>query len=539
MYHHKKLKTDERSSKNWDVKNQSENMLSELYSFKIEDESLLKVPDFFEPEPLFNTGEPDILRLDFQLTQSIFEMKSVYQFSFLEDMMKKTKTQSPSEKKFEEVSRLLEFEKQGNRLVIFPKQFSFGSTPIQNNYKEIDFKQVKKVTLNFKKDKMTEEVLQALCYIWDELEQIEELYIEISNPTISDEEFSILFDHTFWATEKLQAFEINTHTSKVSDEILTHFLGNVVPKMTGLTILNLQISMTKITDGALIAFANKAVPHLNGLQSFGLDLYECPNVTDRGIVTVFEAVGDKFSGLKKMVLNFGGTKISDLSLDAFAERVGCHMTCLSDLHVCLSKVDITDSGALKFCSSLNKTLNYIKEFTLLLNNTKVTDKTVEEFAGNSIPLLTSANKFTFSVYGTEAKDTSVIGLFKGIKVIIKNLNSLILNLGKAEISDESICFLPDEILDTLSNLEQFKVYLHSTSVTDKSVKKLCSKLPTSLKNLNSFALGLCNTSVTNRGAKDIIEYISSAKNLKNSQIHLENSRVTGDTISFLQSIQRR
>ena len=533
LFNQKKLKVEERSNKVWTLKSENETKLSELYAFKPEDENLFKIPDFSDPHPLPRIEEFDTMEFDLDITHEVFDMKSIYQFSFLEDMMNKTNTQPSYESKYEEIQKFLEFEKQGERLIIFPKQFCEKS-----NEKKINLKQEKKVTVNFKKDRMTEEALQALCYIWNEFEQLEDLYIEIPNASITNQEFETLFEHAFWASSKLKVFEMNLHSTKITDDLLTYFLGDVMSKMPNLASLNLQISQTQITNKSLIAFANKTIPYLNCLESFGLDLYECAGVTDEGVSKVFEAVDNRFRNVKKLVLNFGSTGITDRSLEMFGERVGLHMTCLKDLHLCLSKIAISDDGVARFCASFKNTIAQIKEFTLLLNNTQITDVTVQGFANNFVPNMTGVDKFTFSCYGTAAQDGSIAQLFKGLKRIIQQLNTLVLNLGKSKVSDKSMTLLPDEILKDVSKLEQFKVYLHSTEVTDKSVKKLCSKLPKSLTNLNTFALGLCNTPVTDNGAKGIIKYLTKAKNLKSFQVYLENTKVTEDQMYWLQTIQR-
>ena len=404
-----------------------------------------------------------------------------------------------------------------------------------------DFKEMKKVRILINKYTFSDQDINALYYVWSNVEDVSCLELICDPKGVSDNALLNIFPVIFWRTKELKHIKIHLNNCKVGDESIAFFMEKVLPKLSNLQSLDLSLCNTDITDKSIsmLGRGNEAV--IKPLEAFRLNL-QGTKVTDEGLVHIFVPM----PGIKTLYLNLTETATGNKTLEALSKNSLAHAQGLESFAVHLSTTKVTDQGAVKLFVNMQS----IKEFVLDLSNTKITNKAVKSLGVNGIARMKSLTLFELRLDNTGITDNSVSGIWSPMEGVKK----FVLYLDSTEITDKSIGAFVKNTLDSMKGLETLEVYISGTEVSDKSAIQLFSSVPsvrelivdlndTKITNktlevlgkdtlprmeaLESFELVLYDTGVTDEG---VVQIFVPMESVKRYVLHLDSTEITDESL---------
>jgi len=548
----KKLKTDSELSSDKKLRDELEKKMFDLEDEKNLDQDLLKEEDSQlripnQDQQLSSLQHIHLENLDNifvkiqELTNSFYGNKTSFGGAIQEEIIS-SDNQTPFEKNLQTIKTLIQIEKVpgvAERIIIKPREWSLnGNLPTDILESPESWKNCKNVTISFCKDRIREDVLQAIFIVYNELTQAIDLKLALSNPKLTDNEILLLFERDFWSTPQLKIFELDVQKCTFSDATFKKIVSGTTQNMPNLTNFHLHLTETKISDQTLEAFGIHTLSHLKNLHTFTLGIFACPNITSNGLVALAYFLKNPLRNVQVLNLHIGGNIFSNAAINYLSLEVFSQLMNLEQFHISLTKTEFNDDGIQQFCKALTGKVQNLKKMTLLLNDSKVTDQGVEEMSKVLIPQLSQAQDFIFSLYRTRISDKSFKILFESMKNYMTKLDSLLLNFGSTQISDVSINQYADENIQAMKDVKNFKFYLHETAISDKSIVNLGNKVQGVLSNIQNLCFGLCSTEVTNDSAETLKKILEKAKSLQGFHVYFENTRVGSNKIREISSLQQ-
>ena len=254
-------------------------------------------------------------------------------------------------------------------------------------------------------------------YCPDVIKSLSAIKINLGNTSITDTSIVPLF----FPMPLITDFYLNVRGTKISDASIEAFTDRSLLSMSNLQKSELYLSNTLVTD-KFIAFP----PNLSGIKKFGLGLggikieeeFLPKLVTDclekmisleHLTLTIYDLkIGDTEAAclcipmktLKKMIVNFDKTNITDKTIELFSDVTLSSISDLQEIEVYLNETNITDAGALK----LFKNIQNLQKFTVDLSNTKITNKFMVELLNNILPAMKRLKIFDLDMENTEVSE---------------------------------------------------------------------------------------------------------------------------------------
>ena len=342
-------------------------------------------------------------------------------------------------------------------LVISTRRDCDNDTNLGNN--EIlpsECKDINKVYLYINRKMLSGDNLLTLLSIRDKIDNMTELTLNFLDKTIIDQELALFWHILFLNTKGLEKIKISLEAcSYIGNPGILPFLTNILPNISTLKCLEINLKGTIITDHALEALAYNNSSILKNLETFGMSLYKTP-ITDKALSQAFT----NMENLKLFSLDLQSTKVTSNGIQAFATNDLTNMKALRTFELFLANSKVEDQGVL----SLFGGIKHIKDLKINLSNLKVTDRSIGYFAVHVLPAM-------------------------------KNLESLELHLGLTGITDESVTML----VGNLPALKRLGLGLRCTKISNKVVDAF--KYNTRLfKSMDEFDIDVEETFISNQEA---------------------------------------
>ena len=227
------------------------------------------------------------------------------------------------------------------------------------------------------------------------------LKLVIYGTEITDENIESLAEYNTKIIKNLYNFEIDLGNTPVTDK----GINQLFVEMPQAKSFNLNFRGTKITDDGIKALAQRTLASVDNLQSFELYISET-QVSDRGLLQIF----DNMKHVKKLRLGLGSTKVGRKTLESLGRDGLLKMEALEDLKLFLYRNNIKDEDMTDLCVPNAA----IKSLSLTLQNTKVSDKSIEKFAENTLSSIKTLEHLEVSLSDTSVTDNGALKLFKNI-----------------------------------------------------------------------------------------------------------------------------
>jgi len=332
------------------------------------------------------------------------------------------------------------------------------------------WKDIRKVKIEMSNCTYTQEIDDSINYLWMHLQKIYQLKINLSRSKgDNDDELLVFSIPDFEVLDDIQSFELNLIGCQVDEPSVLKIMKDILPKMTGLSNLNICFDHTNITDETIQSFTSNALLHFAVIEQIKLDL-GYTRVTDESIIPMFK----RMKGLKSLDLAFNCTHITDASLQSLTDHTLAHCSNLEFFGLGLISTQVTDQSLIQLFDKINPK---IKSFELNLSHTKITDQSIAFFAEKILPEFFNLQSFSLWLMDIEITDMSAIKIFKSLK---KTLRSFTLSLNNTKITDESLCVFVNYILPALTCLHSYNLWVDNTKVNTSQYKKMLTASYTSI-----------------------------------------------------------
>jgi len=338
------------------------------------------------------------------------------------------------------------------------------------------WKEIRKVKVELSNCIYTQEIDDSINYLWMHLYKISQLKINLSRSKgDNDEELVVFSIPDYEVLDDIQSFELNLIGCKVDEPSILKIMKDILPKMTGLSNLDICFDHTNITDETIHSFTSDTLLHFAVIEHIKLDL-GYTKVSDESIIPMFK----RMKGLKSLDLAFNCTQITDASLQSLTDNTLAHCSSLEFFGLGLISTQVTDQSLIQLFEKINPK---IKSFELNLSHTKITDQSIGFFAEKILPQFYDLQSFSLWLMDIEITDMSAIKIFKSLK---KTLRSFTLSLNNTKITDESICVFVNYILPALTCLHSYNLWVDNTKVNTSQYKKMLTASYTSISTTDQF-----------------------------------------------------
>jgi len=401
--------------------------------------------------------------------------------------------------KIEEMSKkLFKFEVKDERLVISPapelkEENSFLFSPEFMN---------SKVTLNLKKAKITEEMIQGIYFILQKIGRVGDLKVDLSNQDLTSEVLVSCCSVFMNLSRDAEILELLlTGCSSIDDKSMIEIFNEAQCCMKKLNGIKLQVRGTKITDESINALSQLIYSRRESIEVFYLNAAERP-ITDTSIEKLCRSFKAE---MKYFALILNSTKIRDRSIEVLVEHILPLSSRWETFCFHFFWTVISDHSLEKFLQALKDKVSSLKCLTFDIGKTKASSKSVQLFIESVLPCLNNNLEKLQLSFGLLQLDEAVIDrLLRALnKKIGENLKLFALSLDKNRVVDSHIKYLKEEILVRFKTLEHLLLTLASCSLTDASVAPLFASFGSLSRNMKHLTIRLnSNSEITDKSFEE-------------------------------------
>jgi len=232
---------------------------------------------------------------------------------------------------------------------------------------------------------------RSITELFTNMENVSTYTLELGGTRITDQSIEVFARNTLNTMRNLQSLQLGLYNTEVSDQSISKLFID----MRHIKTFSLNLGNTKVTDNSLRAFAKYTAPSMTQLENFQLYLYNT-QVSDQSIAHIFR----NMDNVVTFLLDLDNTKITDLSIEAFAHRALQNMDCLQNFQLGLYNTNVTDKSVAKVFTKMET----VKKFILDLGKTKITDASIDAFAMNTLPSMRKLERFELYLRNTGVTD---------------------------------------------------------------------------------------------------------------------------------------
>ncbi len=188
-----------------------------------------------------------------------------------------------------------------------------------------------------------------------------------------------LLNPLFSRIENLIEIDISFEQCEVTNQPISFFCMNILPKAVSLTNLSLELGSTLVSDLSLFELAKSLAPLSKNLESFTLGA-ENTAINDNGIDKILNVI----LGVKVLDLNLKGTLVTDKSLKVLGNNMMPCMKNLQEFVLNCSDTKITTEGV---CAVLRGIPNGIRWLELDFKKVRLSEEIVSLFEEQVCPKL--------------------------------------------------------------------------------------------------------------------------------------------------------
>lgn len=399
---------------------------------------------------------------------------------------------------------------------------------------------VRNFTAKCMNDQDKEAVNKVIQPFWQQVKDALSIKVDYSSNQISDREFFDCCLVIAWSSMTLQKFDISLKDSSIKEYSIIPLVGEILPRMSSLKTMRIDLSKTRTTDRSLNAFPKKALASLQFLEDLELDLSKTA-VTD---ITIIELSG-YLQNIRNLTLDLDSTHIGNEGLNAIAHHALPSIRALDSLKLDFSSTQITDEAVIQLFNALKN----IKRFTFNASWTKITNNCIDAFIMYALPHLKSFESLELNFWGTSIAFETVVRLFASIynrkyldsvtisdKVlriatsyplsVSKNIESLDVDLSTTGIADHSV--IP--LFSRMETLQVLRVNLSYTNITKATLEALTRTTISSIKALQVLKINLSSTMVSDEGVKLLFDRLQTVSTLR---LNFSGTMITNLSIDHL------
>jgi len=244
-------------------------------------------------------------------------------------------------------------------------------------------KELNKVCLDFRIQKLDKEMMAAIAQIWTELRKITFVKLLLTNNWFTDQDLCDLCAYNFWCTSQVQSlfiYLVNTEINETGVKKLSQVIDGQ-----NITSFTLDCSYSTFTDNCMKEIARNLVGNLKKLETLNLTIFRT-SVGNSGIKEMYREMSRIMPTIKNLDLWLNSTAITDKSFEYFNQSLiplGKNITYLS-LHC--PKLEGPEGNFIKaMIESIGKNLIKLKQFSLDYEKKGFTDETkkcIEDYKKN-------------------------------------------------------------------------------------------------------------------------------------------------------------
>jgi len=180
-------------------------------------------------------------------------------------------------------------------------------------------KELNKVCLDFRKQKLKKEMIANIAQIWTEFSpNITSAKLQLTNKEFTDEDLCDLCAYNFWCSSQIQALYIFLITTRIGENGIKK-LSHVIDGQ-NIKDFALELNYSTFTDNCLKEVAKNLIGKLKKVESLDLRLANT-GLTDSGIEELYRELPKVISTVKILDFSIASTNISEKSFEYLNKMV--------------------------------------------------------------------------------------------------------------------------------------------------------------------------------------------------------------------------
>jgi len=234
-------------------------------------------------------------------------------------------------------------------------------------------KEFRRVSLDFRKQKLCRKNIVAIARIWTEFQNITSVKLQLTNNEFSNQELSDLCSYGFWGSSQVQSLYIYLIRTKINENGIKKLCQAIDGE--NLKTFVLDVNFSTFSDGCLKEIAQNLLGKFTSIETFELGI-SSTIVTNSGIKELFNELPKVMPTLKSLALNLGIAVIHEKLLEYFSQTVlplGKNLTALS---LTCPRYDGTAASFVKeVLETIAKSLPKLERVKMGYNSGGLTDET--------------------------------------------------------------------------------------------------------------------------------------------------------------------
>jgi len=236
-------------------------------------------------------------------------------------------------------------------------------------------KELNKVCLDFRKQKLGKEMMASIAQIWSELQNITFVKLLLTNKEFTDQDLCDLCAYNFWCSSQVQSLYLYLITTKVSDNGIKK-LSHVIDGQ-NIKTFAIDCSYSTFTDSCLKELAKNLVGRLKNIESFDLRISNT-SVTDSAIEELYRELYKVMPTIKILDLWLDFTAIKERGFEYFNKILLPLGKNVTNLSIHCPKYEGPSANFIKtVLESVQSNLPKLKQLGLYYEKRGLTDETVK------------------------------------------------------------------------------------------------------------------------------------------------------------------
>jgi len=324
-----------------------------------------------------------------------------------------------------------------------------------------------KVILDFGKNRISDDALLAISWLWNKFGKVADVKIDISDKSTPVSELLELCSPLFYIISAAEIVELVLTSCDVTDEHLKEILDMRFSCIKSLKGIKLQLRGTKITDKGIGYVSEFVRSRRDKIENFYLNA-SATQISDSSL----EQLCTSFNpNMKNFSLVLNSTNISDKTVELVNQYILPLNENWKALALHFFETKVSDAGILKLLASLREKVPTLTHFYFEIGKTKVTEKSLKLLITDILPRLDGLETFMLGAASLKLDAMIIQDLLETFNCdTFKNLEYFALSLDNVPFSDKHIEYFTKNILAEMRKIESLVFTLTGASVTDAGLE---------------------------------------------------------------------
>jgi len=267
-------------------------------------------------------------------------------------------------------------------LIIYPLRPEDNPLQVErNNFLSLSkSKDITKVCLDFRKQKLCKETVGTIAMLWKELQNITFVKLLLTNKDFNNQDLLDLCAYNFWCEKQVQALYLYLITTKINESGIKK-LAQVIDGQ-NIKTFALDCSYSTFGDPCMKEISNILIGKLQCIESFDLRVSNT-TVTDVGLEEFFKELSKVMSHVKILDLWLDFTSIKEKGFDYFNKSLLPFGKNITNLSIHCPKYEGPGANFIRaLIESAEKNLPKLKQLGLYYEKRGLTEETkayIEKF----------------------------------------------------------------------------------------------------------------------------------------------------------------